>query len=173
MLADVEASPLEGPRPGARFVCATAGSHRVAFAIAEVQEVLAPRAVTRLFHAPRALLGVLNLRGDILPVVELAQLLGAAPQRGLMSEPNARLVVVRAKVSIPGAVTKVGTLALLVTHLDPLRDADQGELRPIPAGVPDIASRLAIGVVDADGRPVMVMDVARIVATDELASMRT
>ena len=57
MLGRVDATPQEGPRPGARFVCATAGSHRVAFAIAEVQEVLAPRAVTRLFHAPRALLG--------------------------------------------------------------------------------------------------------------------
>ncbi len=163
---------VEGSRPGARVGCATAGSHRVAFAIEEVQEVLAPRAVTRLFHAPRALLGVLNLRGDILPVVELAQLLGAPPQRGLMGEPNARLVVVRAKVAVQGALAKTGTLALLVTHLDPLRDAEQGELRPIPAGVPEIASRLALGVVDAGGRPLLVMAVARIVATDELASMR-
>ncbi len=162
----------EGTRIGARFVCATAGSHRVAFAIAEVQEVLAPRALTRLFFAPAALLGVLNLRGDILPVVELAQLLGAPSQRNLANEPDARLVVVRAIVAVQGAASKPGTLALMVSHLDPLADAEQGEVRPIPAGVPDVAARLTRGVVDAGGRPVMVMDVARIIATDELVGMR-
>lgn len=163
---------VEESRSGARFVCATAGSHRVAFVIDEVQEVLAPRAVTRLFHAPGALLGVINLRGDILPVVELAQLLGEPAQRGLLHDPQARLVVVRAKLQPTGAAARVAPLALLVAHLDPLREAEQGAIRPIPAGVPEIASRLGAGVVDAGGRPVLVLDAGRIVATDELASMR-
>lgn len=166
-----DASEIE-KKPGARFVCATAGTHRVAFAIEDVQEVLAPRAVTRLFHAPPALLGVLNLRGDILPVVELAQLLGGAPQRGLLHEPEARLVVVRAKVTVPGAPARATTLAALVSRLDPLRDADEGEIRPTPAGVPAIAARLARGIVDAGGRPVLVIEAAKLVDTDELSSMR-
>jgi purine-binding chemotaxis protein CheW len=56
-----------------------------------VQEVLRPRPVTRVPHAPTGLLGLINLRGAVLPVVSLARLLGleeAAPS------PAARIVVV-------------------------------------------------------------------------------
>lgn len=169
----MESGAIEKERtPGARFVCATAGAHRVAFGIEEVQEVLAPRTVTRLFHAPRALLGVINLRGDILPVVELAQLLGGAPQLGVLHEPEARLVVVRAKVAVPGAATRPTPLAVLVSRLDPLRDAGEGGIRPIPAGVPELAARLGRGVVDAGGRPVLVIEAARLVEVEEIAAMR-
>jgi chemotaxis signal transduction protein len=164
--------------PGARFVCATAGVHHLAFPIAAVQEVLAPRTITRLFHAPPSLLGVVNLRGEILPVVDLVLLLGepsaAASTRAAFSD-EARLIVLRAQVENrhggQRAQAKPSSIAVLVAHLDPLRD---GVIEALPAGVPEAVSRIALGIVPSDpsARTVVVIDPDKLIEVDELASMR-
>ena len=164
---------------GDRFVCATAGPHRLAFPIAAVQEVLAPRAVTRLFHAPASLLGVVNLRGEILPVVDLMLLLdggrGRTPRA--VFEPEARLIVLRARLSPEDGAhrnsshvrDKLSSLAVLVSQLDPLRD---GAVAPLPAGVPDDIARLALGIVTGGSHAVVVIDARKLVDVEELARMR-
>lgn len=152
---------------GARFVCATAGGNRVAFSIDSVQEVLAPRAITRLFHAPPSLLGVVNLRGEILPVVDLSQLLGepsSPPTLGV----EARLIVVRVPIG-SGAQARFAPLALLVANLDALRD---GTIDALPAGVPDVAARFARGIVATPSPAVLVIDVEKLAAVEELATLR-
>ena len=116
----------------------------MAFAIDEVAEVLSPRPVTPLFHTPPALLGVIGLRGDILPVLDLAALLTDAPPRA-DEGPDARFVVLRTKLE---GVAKVTTFAIRVPHLEPLRDAGTAEIVPLPAGVPEPgrAGLLALGL---------------------------
>ncbi len=52
---------------------------RYAVPLRLVQEVLEPRAVTRLPGAPPAVLGVLNVRGVVVGVVDTGILLGLAP----------------------------------------------------------------------------------------------
>ena len=166
---------------GARFVCATVGNHRLAFPIDAVQEVLAPRAITRLFHAPPSLLGVVNLRGAILPVVDLLLLLGHAssgdPTQRLARRAfgdDARLIVLRAHVSPDAgsprsAAVKTASIAVLVAHLDPLRD---GDVEPLPSGVPSEVSRLALGIVAAASHAVVVIDPDKLVDVEELARLR-
>ncbi|WP_426959533.1 chemotaxis protein CheW [Muricoccus radiodurans] len=83
-------------RPAARaageeqaLTVAVAGE-RLALPADRVREVLRPRPVTRVPHAPRALLGLANLRGTALPVVSLAALTG---REGAGPSPAARVVV--------------------------------------------------------------------------------
>lgn len=150
-----------------RYVCAWAGSLQVAFAIEDVQEVLAPRAITRLFHAPPALLGVIGLRGEILPVIDLGALLSGAPARAAEGS-DERFVVLR--TALEGA--KSTSFAVRVARLDPLRDAGDHGLEPLPAGVPELAARVARGMVVAPKPAVLVLDPAKVVALDELVALR-
>lgn len=150
-----------------RYVCAWAGSLRVAFAIDDVQEVLAPRTVTRLFHAPAALLGVIGLRGEILPVIDLGSLLtGAAPRSS--EGTDERFVVLRTAVE----GSKPTSFAVRVARLDPLRDAGEQALEPLPPGVPELAARVARGMVVAPSPALVVLDPAKVVALEELAALR-
>lgn len=161
----------------ARYVCAWAGTHHVAFAIAAVQEVLSPRAVTRLFHAPAALLGVVNLRGEILPVVDLGHLLGDAPTMRGASDDDARLVVLRVQVpqpagsDAPGPV-RITPVAVHVARLDALRDVGDEAIAPLPAGIPEAAARFARGILASPPPAAMLIDPVRLVACDELAQLR-
>lgn len=150
-----------------RYVCAWAGSLRVAFAIDDVQEVLAPRPVTRLFHSPAALLGVIGVRGEILPVIDLGALLTGAPPRATEGA-DERLVVVRA----PLEGSKTASFAVRVARLDPLRDAGDQPLEPLPHGVPELTARVARGMVVAPSPALLVLDPGKVIGLEELAALR-
>ncbi len=151
-----------------RYVCARARDLRVAFAIDEVAEVLSPRPITPLFHTPPALLGVIGVRGDILPVLDLAALLH--DERPRPSEgPDARFVVLRGALA---GQSKPTTFAIRVGMLEPLRDAGTAEIAPLPPGVPEGAARFARGIVTQPSPALLVIDPARIVALESLAALR-
>lgn len=138
----------------------------MAFGIEEVQEVLAPRALTRLFHTPEAVLGVLNLRGDILPALDLGVLVGEPVAAGSVDE---RFLVLRATT---GEANKPTSFAVRVQKLDALRDAGSGEIVPLPAGIPERAARVAKGIVAGQGPAVLVLDASKIAGLDEIAALR-
>lgn len=130
--------------------------------------MLSPRVVTPLFHTPPELLGVIGLRGDILPVIDLASLLSGAPPRATEGS-AARFVVLR--VSLEGN-PKPTSFAMRVAKLEPLRDAGTTEIAPLPPGVPESAARFARGMVTQPSPAVLVLDPAKVVALESLADLR-
>jgi purine-binding chemotaxis protein CheW len=77
-----------------RVICVEVAGSAYGIAVADVQEVLGYRTQTRVFHAPKALAGITNLRGEVLPVIDLAALLnGEANAEVEAADP--RVVVVR------------------------------------------------------------------------------
>ena len=55
------------------------GDDRYALPMAQVREVVEPRGLTRLPEAPAPVLGLLNVRGRVIPVLDLGALLGLGP----------------------------------------------------------------------------------------------
>lgn len=87
--------------------------------IADVQEIIGARPVTRVFHAPPALAGVTSLRGEILAVLDLATLLGRA-EVAQSEVHGSRIIVVREHA---GSRRRAG---LFVDGLGPVRDLPGG-----------------------------------------------
>ncbi len=121
---------------------------RYALPLEQVQEVIAPRALARLFHAPPLLAGVMSLRGEVLPVLEPALLLGGQAQGGL----DGRIVVVR---ELAGAGRRAG---LRVSELTGLREVPEAGLAPVPATLAPEVAVLLSGVL-AEAPPCAVLDV--------------
>ena len=102
--AGVAAGMAAGP---GRALTVMVSGQALALPAAAVQEVLRPRPLTRVPHAPPGLLGVVNLRGGVLPVVSLAQLLGLAASP---PSPAARVVVVEGRLRVGLLVDSVRAL---------------------------------------------------------------
>jgi purine-binding chemotaxis protein CheW len=116
-----------------------AGEHR-AIALAWVVEIIRPRAVTRVPFAPAGLLGVINLRGTVLPVICLGTLHGGAASAGRSKAVSqvtsgARIIVAH------GAGNQADLIGLLVDSVaSPSRDAgDEASLLDLPALMAQIA----------------------------------
>jgi purine-binding chemotaxis protein CheW len=94
-----------------------------------------------VFHAPAALAGITSLRGEVLPVIDLARLLDEgsdAPQEAPL-EP--RVVVVR---ELGGARRRAG---LKVDALLGLRDVPSSARREVPPAIAARLGELVVGVV--------------------------
>jgi purine-binding chemotaxis protein CheW len=144
--------------PSKNLVGFVVGDVEYAVAIARVKEITNPLAVVSLPHPPRAVAGVADFRGEVIPVVDLRARFGlaAAPttrkSKWIVVDVSGRLVAV-----VVDAVTEVfGT--------------GGAELRPAPSlgGGDDL--RGIDGVTGHAGHLVFVLDVTRLrELTDPLA----
>jgi purine-binding chemotaxis protein CheW len=121
-------------------ICVEVAGSAYGIPVAEVQEVLGYRAPTRVFHAPSALAGITSLRGEVLPIIDLANLLDATAETRIDAlEP--RVVVVR---ELGGGRRRAG---LKVDALLGLRDAPPGGHGGVPAAIAARLGDLVLGVV--------------------------
>jgi len=141
----------------------------------DVQEVIAVRSLTRVFHAPLAMAGITSLRGEVLPIIDPGVLLGGAPL-GHSNEPGdhrhalpssepgsaARIVVVRE----PSAGRR--RAGLLVDELGGLRGFADGGLTLPPTTLSESVRELVIGIIAAPP-PCAVLNIASLLDSALLA----
>ena len=101
--------------------------------VARVHEVLRPQPLTRVPLAPPAVAGLLNLRGQIVPAVDLRTLLGIAP----LASPGG-LVVVRSTDGLTALVVDaIGDVRRPEGALVPLDHGDGDPFRTCTVPLPD------------------------------------
>lgn len=138
---------------------ATDAQEYVAFKVSEqefcvdimsVREIRGWTDATSLPHAPHYVLGVTNLRGSVLPIVDLASRLGLpAP------EPSARHVII---------VTKIGSqiVGLLVDAVIDILTIMGERIQPTPDVASETVKAFIRGVVSIDGRMIRLLDLERV-----------
>ncbi len=143
-------------------MCVSVGSASYGLPLENVQEVIGVRSVTRVFHAPSALAGIINLRGEVLPILDLPVLLGSEAHVGKISE--ARIVVVR---EASGLKRRAG---LRVDALLGLLDVPLTGLSAVPSSIAPAIRSLVLGVIPTSP-PCAVLELASLLSAPELASL--
>jgi purine-binding chemotaxis protein CheW len=119
-----------------------------------VEEVVRRPSITPVPQAPAYVLGVMNLRGNIVSVIDLGRKidLGAA-------EPGdeSRVYIVRDRSELVG---------LLADRAAGVLELDAAALEPAPANVSGVESRFIRGIGRAGGRLVAVLDPAAVLANE-------
>jgi purine-binding chemotaxis protein CheW len=144
----------------ARCIAVRVGESLYGLPVEFVQEVIGMRPVTRVFHAPEALAGVTNLRGEVLPVLELGVMLGSVAETATA---DARIVVVREN---GGQRRRAG---LRVDELRGLRDLPEA-LAETPSTVNEQAREVILGVI-SDPPPCAVLNVLALFDSPLIASL--
>ncbi len=75
-----------------QFVCFFWGSQKMCIPIHQVKETLATRPLTKVFLTPSFVMGIFNLRGEILALLDLARLLGLP---ALNYGPDSKIIIVK------------------------------------------------------------------------------
>jgi purine-binding chemotaxis protein CheW len=144
--AAVLARPLEVAAGGGdetQFVVFAVGDDRFAIETAFVREVLPLPEVTPLPGAARVFVGIISLRGDIVPVAALERLLGGV---GIPLEHSTYLVIVG------GERTEI---AVLATALHDILSIDPARLSPVNGERNLVRGVMADGLVVLDANAVM------------------
>lgn len=154
-------SAMEGEKPGTAEAPALVSSFYVSgvlFALdtALVEEVVRPRRTTRVAHSPGYVLGIMNLRGNIVTVLDLAQILQLG--KGTVTE-DSRVYIVPDRDGIAG---------LLVDRAADVIELDAGAIEPPPSSVPEDQCRFLRGIARAGGRLVTVLDARAVLAAESV-----
>ena len=126
-----------------RYLVVEVGGRRFAWELSQVREIVPARATTRLPGAPAWILGLLNLRGTVLTVTDLATRLGLVPT-GVGS------VVV---VEVEGRV-----LGVRVDAVRSVATAEEATLEPVDGA--RAAEGLVAGMVRLADGPAALIDAA-------------
>jgi purine-binding chemotaxis protein CheW len=141
-----------------RLVCFEVRGQELALPIADVRETLPILPITRVILTPPCLAGVFSLRGDIVPAIDLAVLLGLA--RTELGN-DSRLVVLD---------QSVGNAGIVVDRLRDLRTID-APLEPPPANLAPEIAQLVRGVAVTSTGTVRVLDAAAILSAEPLRAI--
>src|SRR5512140_1159391 len=102
----------------------TLGDEVFALDISKVREVLDYTAVTKVPQTPDFMLGVINLRGSVVPVVDMRLKFGMKPVETTL---NTCIIIV--EIDIDGEMTILGALADSVQEV---LEIDQEQIEPPP-----------------------------------------
>lgn len=141
----------------------TLGIDREAFAIpvANVQEILDMREVSRLPHAPAYLLGIIDVRGRSVPVIDLRSKLGLA---SVPATSSTRILVLEIE-----AADRALVLGLVADRVFEVTGLDAEQIEPPPEIGVRWRSEYIVGVGRRRDAFVVVLDVARLFAAADLA----
>jgi len=127
--------------------------------ILKVQGIRGWSAVTAIPHAPAWVLGVIDLRGVVVPVIDLRRRFELDP-----APFGPATVVIVIRVNEAGAERTIG---LVVDAVSEVYDIDQSTFRALPDLGSTAASEVVHGLAHADGKTIILLDAERL-AVDAL-----
>jgi len=137
------------------------GEEMFALDIAKVREVLDFTTVTRVPRTPEFMRGVINLRGSVVPVVDLRLKFGMT-----RTESSVNTCIIITEVIVDGDRTVLGALADSVQEVI---DLVPGDVSPAPRIGTRINTEFIQGMGKRDDRFIILLDIDRVFSTDELA----
>ena len=132
--------------------------------ISKVREVLEYTAVTKVPQTPEFMKGVINLRGHVVPVVDLRLKFGMQE-----AEKTVNTCIIIVEVSVDKDTAVLGALADSVQEV---HDFEHDQIEPPPK----IGTRLKTDFIKGMGKRndqfIMILDIDKVFSTDELALVK-
>jgi len=150
-------------QPGAsagKYLTFGLGEEVYGLEILKVQEIIGLMRVTRVPGLPEVIRGVVNLRGKVIPVVDL--------RRQFSMEAKAdteRTCIVVVRVWRDGQAITVG---LIVDDVREVVAITEGQLEAVPRFSGDVETSFLLGMAKISPRVVMLLDVDRILSSTKL-----
>jgi purine-binding chemotaxis protein CheW len=132
--------------------------------VAKVREVLDLTTITAIPRTPEFMSGVINLRGSVVPVVDLRLCFEMSKTENTR---NTCIVVV--EVQLDGEATVIGALA---DSVEEVIDLEPDQIQPAPRIGTQIRTDFIRGMGKRDAQFIMILDIDRVFSADELAAVR-
>ena len=131
-----------------------------AITILKVTEIIECAVLTKVPGTPRWIRGVINLRGAVVPVVDLSVKFGLAP-----TIITRRTCVVIVEIDHDGERLILGVMADAVNQVIELTP---GEIQPPPSFGPKVRVDCIQGMGNSNGRFVVLLDIDRVLSSNDI-----
>ena len=147
------------------YISFVLGDEYFAINVGQVLNILQLVQITKVPTAPDYMKGVINLRGTVLPIIDIRMKFGMAP-----IEYKRDTVILVLNVAIDGEVVNAG---ILVDAVKEVFEISAEEILPPPGIGSKYKSKFIDGIYKMnDDKFVMLLDIDKVFSTDELVMMK-
>ncbi|HVP20615.1 MAG TPA: chemotaxis protein CheW [Anaerolineaceae bacterium] len=137
------------------------GTEQFGVDISSVESIIKMQAITKMPHAPAFVEGVTNLRGKVLPVIDLRKRFGMASNE---VDKDNRIIVISVNR------TEVGMVVDGVSEVFTVPDQ---AVEPAPSIATTVDSAFITGIAKLDGRLVILLDLDRVLTIQEQSDLES
>lgn len=148
----------------ARYLTFALHDEQYALDILDITEIIEFRSLTVVPMMPGFIRGVINLRGRVLPVIDLAARFGQAT-----TTVGRRTGVIVVEASATGQGTGDGGIGIMVDAVNKVVHLGSEDIEPPPAFGAGIRSDFISGMAKFDGQFIIVLDVSKVLSIEEMA----
>ena len=147
-----------------KYLTFSLGEETYGLEILKVREINGMMVITPIPEAPAFLKGVINLRGKIIPVVDLRLKFNMEP---CPYDERTCIIVVQMKQKDSSVL-----MGLIVDSVSDVASITEGDIEPPPAMGLDIKTSYITGMAKGKGDIKILLDIDRVLSDDELDGMR-
>jgi purine-binding chemotaxis protein CheW len=147
-----------------QFLTFKLGDEVFALDISKVREVLDFTTVTKVPRTPEFMRGVINLRGSVVPVVDLRLKFGMT-----RTESSVNTCIIITEVTVDNDTTVLGALADSVQEV---LDLEPGSIAPAPKIGTKLRTEFIKGMGRRDDRFIIILDIDKVFSSDELSLVK-
>lgn len=152
---------------GGQYLVFMLNGETFAIDILQIREIIEYGSLTEVPMTPPTVRGVINLRGAVVPVIDLSARFGRA-----RSTVGRRSCIVIVEVEGGGEAQRQ-TLGVLVDGVSEVLEIGGAEIEPAPSFGARIRTDFIAGMARVGGRFIVVLDVGRVFSVDEIATFAT
>ena len=150
---------------GAKYLSFNIDSNVFAIDISRVREILDITTITKVPRTPEFMLGVLNLRGGVVPVIDLRRKFDMGS-----TEITIHTCVIIIETSLEGETVVIGAMA---DSVDEVFNLENEDIEPAPKIGTAMDTRFLKGVGKKDNEFVLILDMDRVLSDREKEIMQS
>jgi purine-binding chemotaxis protein CheW len=128
--------------------------------ILKVHEIIGMLPITRVPRTPPFVRGVINLRGKVIPIIDLRQRFGMSRE----GAEEACIIVVQ----VHGI-----QLGVVVDKVSEVLNIADGDIEPTPSFGIDVSTEYLLGLAKGDGKVRLLLDIDRVLTATEVDAVQT
>lgn len=142
-----------------QLVVFSLGREEFAVEVTQVREIMRMEEITRMPKTPAYVEGIINLRGQIIAVIDLAKRLNLESAE---SSVETRIIVVET------GEAKVG---MIVDSVSEVLRVSAEAVEPSPTLATEVSAAYLQGVVKQDNRLIILLDLTKVLSVEEISSL--
>lgn len=146
----IDMEPARDPAGKRELISFLTGGQEFCLDVQQVREIRGWTPATPVPHAPEFVCGVINLRGTVMPVIDLGARFGFGP-----TQPDARHVIMVAQI-------RDRPVGLLVDAVCDTLTISSDEIQPSPEVAGEASRRVFTGVLPIEDRMLTIVDLTHI-----------
>jgi purine-binding chemotaxis protein CheW len=140
------------------------GNEEYGLEILKVQEIIKMMDITHVPRTPHFVKGVINLRGKVIPVIDLRLKFGMDE----VDETDKTCVIV---VQISGRDGETVIMGTIVDEVSEVLDITAAEIEPSPSMGSSVDTQFILGMAKAKGSVKILLDINKVLSSQDIAAM--